>query len=204
MSGNLLVNFGAGWQGFSAQGVVLNGGSLTTYLAGSVSTAQATYTDSTLGTPNANPIVLGSDGRPPQEIWVPSGVALKIVLKDSGGSTLGTWDNIPGIAPNVIPENAQSGTTYTLALTDNGSWVSLTNSGAITLTVPKNSTIPFAAGTIIMLRQGGSGQVTVSPASGVTLHNLNSQTKLQAQYAVAFLRQTSTIDTWELVGNTSA
>ncbi len=78
--------------------------------------------------------------------------------------------------------NAQTGTTYTLVAGDNGKIITLNNAAAITLTVP--STLPTGFNcTIIQL---GAGQVTVT-ASGVTIQNRQSHTKLAGQYAMATL-----------------
>lgn len=114
MSANLSPVFGAGWQLFTNQGVVLSGGLIFTYLAGST-TPQATWTDATQTVPNANPIVLPSSGRPLTEIWLAAGVAYKFVLEDSTGFILGTWDNIVGITPSVVSQATfvQSGLTPT-------------------------------------------------------------------------------------------
>ena len=46
---------------------------------------------------NANPIVLGSDGRPSNEIWLTYGYNYKFILKDAGGNTIQTYDNLYGI-----------------------------------------------------------------------------------------------------------
>ncbi len=103
--------------------------------------------------------------------------------------------------PNVVT-NAQSGTAYTLALTDSGKLVELSNAAAITLTVPTNATTAFPTGTQIDLLQTGAGQVTVGGAS-VTLQSEGSKLKLKGQYAAATLIKRAT-DTWVLIGNTSA
>jgi hypothetical protein len=103
--------------------------------------------------------------------------------------------------PNVST-NAQTGTAYTLALTDSGKLVELSNAAAITLTVPTNATTAFPTGTQIDLLQTGAGQVTVGGA-GVTLQSEGSKLKLKGQYAAATLIKRAT-DTWVLIGNTSA
>jgi hypothetical protein len=96
--------------------------------------------------------------------------------------------------------NAQSGTTYTLALTDVAKVVSLTNAAAITLTVPENSSVAFPVGTQILLYQGGAGQVTISPAGAVNVRSQGTKLKLYAQYAVAGLLKVAT-DEWVAFGN---
>ncbi len=94
--------------------------------------------------------------------------------------------------------NAQTGTTYTLVLTDNGRLVTLSNAAAITLTVPLNSSVAFATGAVINIQQIGAGQVTVAGASGVTLNGTG--TALRAQWSAASLVKTAT-DTWTLIGD---
>lgn len=98
--------------------------------------------------------------------------------------------------------NAQTGTTYTLALTDVAKVVSLTNGSAITLTIPTNATVAFPTGTQILLYQGGAGQVTVGGA-GVTIRSQGTKLKITGQYAVAGLLKVGT-DEWVMFGNTSA
>jgi hypothetical protein len=98
--------------------------------------------------------------------------------------------------------NAQTGTTYTLALTDVAKVVSLTNASAITLTIPTNATVAFPTGTQILLYQGGAGQVTVSGA-GVTIRSQGSKTKLNGQYSVGGLLKVGT-DEWVMFGNVTA
>jgi len=89
---------GASEQFFTDQGVVLAGGLLYTYEAGTT-TPQATFTDSTGLTANPNPIVLNSSGRAPNEIWLQGGQTYKFVIETSNNVTVtpGTWDNIAGI-----------------------------------------------------------------------------------------------------------
>ena len=97
--------------------------------------------------------------------------------------------------------NAQTGTTYTLALTDNGRLVTLSNASAITLTVPTNASVAFATGAVINIQQIGAGQVTVAGAGGVTV--TGTGTKLRTQYSAAALVKTGT-DSWTLIGDLSA
>ena len=99
--------------------------------------------------------------------------------------------------------NAQTGTSYTLALTDVAKVVSLSNAAAITLTVPENSSVAFPIGTQILLYQGGAGQVTISPAGSVTIRSQGTKLKLFGQYAVAGLLKVAT-DEWVVFGNLTA
>lgn len=96
----LLSPIGNGFQFFDTTGQPLNGGYLYTYQAGS-STPLATYTDSSGAISNTNPIVLGTDGRPPNEIWLNSGYSYKFILQTSAYVTLQTYDNLYGIPTSV-------------------------------------------------------------------------------------------------------
>lgn len=100
--------------------------------------------------------------------------------------------------------NAQTGTSYTLVLTDAGKLVTLTNASAISLLVPTNASVALAVGTQILLYQGGAGQVTVSavtPAT-TTIRAQGSKTKISGQYAIAGLVKVAT-DEWVFFGNTT-
>lgn len=96
--------------------------------------------------------------------------------------------------------NAQTGTTYTLALTDAAKLVTLTNAAAITLTIPLNSSVAFPVGSQVLLYQGGAGQVSIVGAVGVTVRAADSNTKIGAQYGVAGCIKLAT-DEWVIFGN---
>jgi len=94
--------------------------------------------------------------------------------------------------------NAQTGTSYTLVLTDVAKVISLTNAAAITLTVPTNASVAFPIGTQILLYQGGAGQVTIS--SSATIRSEGTKLKITGQYGVAGLLKVAT-DEWVAFGN---
>lgn len=75
------------------------------------------------------------------------------------------------VAPAAF--NTQTGTTYTLVLTDQDNGVQVTNAAAITVTVPTNASVAFPLYCRIPVRQGGAGVVTLAGASGVTLQTPN-------------------------------
>ena len=86
-------------------GLPLAGGKLYTYQAGS-STPLTTYTTNGGTIANSNPIILGTDGRLPNELWLTYGYYYKFVLQDAVGSTIATYDNLYGILgtiPTVTP-----------------------------------------------------------------------------------------------------
>ena len=118
----------------------------------------------------------------------------------SGGGTSGavtlSFDYAVG---NQAIENAQTGTTYTLVLSDAGKMVTLSNASAITLTIPTNAVTAFPINTRIDILQYGAGQVTVGGA-GVTINSSGSKLKLTGQYSGASLWKKAT-DTWVLIGD---
>jgi hypothetical protein len=103
----------------------------------------------------------------------------------------------------TIPFNAQTGTTYTLAVGDAGELITLSNASAITLTVPTNAAVPFAIGTQITITQANSGAVTVVGDTGVTVNSADGGLKLRTQWSAATLIKTNT-NSWILIGDIKA
>lgn len=96
--------------------------------------------------------------------------------------------------------NAQTGTSYTLVAADLGKLVTLSNAGAITLTIPPSV---FAAGNQIHIQQIGAGQVTLAQGSGVTITSTGataSAPKLRAQYSAATIICTAS-NTFTVLGD---
>jgi hypothetical protein len=97
-----LSPIGNGFQFFNNDGLPLNAGKIFTYQAGST-TPLTTYTDSSGLIANTNPIILGTDGRPPSTIWLTEGFFYKFVLKTSADVTIQTYDNLYGIIGATPP-----------------------------------------------------------------------------------------------------
>lgn len=123
-------------------------------------------------------------------------------------STAQTLTNKTLTAPVInLALNAQTGTTYTFALTDNGKLVTASNASAQTYSIPTNATTAFPVGTQINIIQIGAGQVTIQAASsGTTTVSSTGATatapKLRAQYSAATLIKAST-DLWYVTGDIS-
>lgn len=107
------------------------------------------------------------------------------------------------LATAMVAINAQTGTTYTAVLGDDGKLVTCDNGSAIALTIPPNSSVAFGIGTQINIMQLGTGQVTITAGAGVTLRSAGSKLKTNGQYAVATCCKIAT-DTWVVVGNVTA
>ena len=94
---------GAAAQFFTNDGVILSGGKLYTYAAGTT-TPQTAFTSSSGVTAHTNPIILDSAGRVPGgEIWVTDGVQYKFGLEDSDNVLIGTFDNLYGANNLTLP-----------------------------------------------------------------------------------------------------
>jgi hypothetical protein len=126
-----------------------------------------------------------------------------LLMKAGNGST--AWTSLAYINQYALPlltQNAQTGTTYTFVLADGSKLVELSNTSAITVTVPANSSVAYPIGSQIMILQTNTGQVTVVGAGGVTV-NSNPGLKLRAQWSSATLIKRAE-NTWVLVGDTTA
>ena len=102
-----------------------------------------------------------------------------------------------------VGTNAQTGTTYTLALTDNGKLVTLSNASSIAVTIPLNSSVALPVGAVIMMAQYGAGTPTISGAGGVTVVSNGAVTAsptIRAQYSSVAAIQTSA-NNWLVVGD---
>ncbi len=107
---------------------------------------------------------------------------------------------ISGKADAAFTINTQTGTTYTLVLSDAGKLIDMSNAGAIALTIPANAAVAFPVGTIITVLQAGAGQVTV----GINSDTLNGRNGLKTagQWAViTLIKRTSTA--WVLSGDST-
>jgi len=92
----------------------------------------------------------------------------------------------------------QSGTTYTLVLGDAGDYIQTTSTTAVTITVPAQSSVTWAADTEIYFEQNNTGQITIAGAVGVTI-NSSETLKSFARYSVIALKRVAE-NVWTLTG----
>lgn len=125
------------------------------------------------------------------------GTTGQVLSKASGTDLDFTWTEQDD---TTLSFNAQTGTTYTLLAADLGKLVTLSNAGAITLTIPPSI---FAAGNQIHIQQIGVGQVTLAQGAGVTITSTGasaSAPKLRAQYSAATIICTAS-NTFTVLGD---
>lgn len=144
-------------------GNVCSGCKLYTYDAGTTTPA-ATYSDISLLTPHANPVVMDSAGR--AVIYLPAS-SFKFVLKTAADVTLWTVDNVASVAVSqtqlgeVFTFGGDSTSPVTLASYPTGTTIDKTHAGTSVYSVD-SADIP--AGTYVlegMLLGTGGGTITV-------------------------------------------
>jgi hypothetical protein len=175
-----LSPIGNGFQWLGQTGLLLSGGKINTYAAGST-TPTATFTDNTGTVANANPIILDSTGRYAQEIWFTGGQAYKFVVTDALGVTQFTLDNLPGIGdPSVpIPNNLLIPVTRFGAVGDGvtNNFTAFTNAiayckalGATLWIPPGNFVIDTSTGSLTLeyVKIQGTGSINGTATPGST------------------------------------
>lgn len=98
-------------------------------------------------------------------------------------------------------QTTQTGATYTFVIGDSGTVVEGNSATAQTFTVPPNSSVAFAVGASIVVRQYGAGQITMAPGAAVTLRS-RVGLKTAGQYAELVMTKRAT-DEWICSGDTS-
>jgi hypothetical protein len=171
---------------------------------GALITATAASTVSTLSV-GTNGQVLTADSTEARGIKWATPSSLPSQTGNSGKylSTDGTTTSwAAAVATLNVTFNAQTGTTYSLVAGDINKLVTLSNAGAITLTVPNGV---FTVGQQINIQQLGAGQVTVA-SDGTTVLTSTGATstapKLRAQYSAATIICTSS-NNFTVIGDLS-
>ncbi len=120
------------------------------------------------------------------------------VLTAQGAGNNPVYSDAPTLHISI---NEQTGTSYTLVLSDDGKQIDMNSANAQTLTVPANASVAFPVGTQILVRQKGAGQATIAGAVGVTLVAADNALKTRVQHSTAGLIKVAT-DTWVVFGDT--
>lgn len=102
------------------------------------------------------------------------------------------------LVEHTLSVNAQSGTSYTLVLTDMSKRVSMTNASANVVTVPPNSSVAFPVGSLVFVSQDGTGATSIAPGSGVTINKAEGLL-VGGQYKMVSIIKTAT-NTWLAIG----
>lgn len=134
-------------------------------------------------------------------------VTAATIYADPDGTGSASAGSDPGdvyIGPGRVQFNDQTGTTYTLAASDEDKVITLSNASTITLTVPTNASVPIPVGAQFHICWLGVGQPTVALAGGVTWAVTPTPgAKLRAAGAMGTLIKKTT-NTWLLTGDLAA
>jgi hypothetical protein len=79
-----------------------------------------------------------------------------------GGSTIGTSQSVSEV---FVTRNAQTGTTYTIATSDRGKHVTLSNASTIAVTLPQANGTGFTSGFYTYVENIGAGTATITPTT---------------------------------------
>jgi hypothetical protein len=122
------------------------------------------------------------------------------LVADSAETTGIKWASLSAVSTLDLTINAQTGTTYTLVSGDANKLVTLTNVGAITLTLPPSI---FTAGQQIHIARMGAGALALAQGSGVTIVSTGataSAPTLRAQYSTGTIICTAS-NTFLVIGD---
>jgi hypothetical protein len=106
--------------------------------------------------------------------------------------------------PDLLEINNQTGTTYTLVLSDANKYIRMTNAANQVVTVPLSSSVAFPIGTTIDIR-GVTKTVTIRGAIGVFLEDVEEEGGNQSDVASLGDGKTVSIvktntDAWDVIG----
>jgi hypothetical protein len=100
--------------------------------------------------------------------------------------TAGAWVDEPPYG--VARLRTLTGTTHTLQAADCGAIIEATGTSTVTITIPTDTAVPFALGTLIHITQIGGGTAKVQAAAGVTLNGITGgSVDLAGQWSGAVL-----------------
>jgi hypothetical protein len=155
------------------------------------------------GTPAGSPTVPATPANSIKlaNITVGAGVS-SILAANISDQRVDVTTNLPTSQLNA-GINAQTGTTYTTVLADNGKLITQSNASSIVTTIPPNSSVDYPTGAQLTFARYGTGSLTIQGGSGVTIVSTAataSQPTLRARYSTCTAIQTSD-NNWLVVGD---
>ena len=93
--------------------------------------------------------------------------------------------------------NPQTGTAYTLVLSDKDKVIESSNASVQTITVPPNTSVAFPIGTIIQITWAGATKPSVAAGAGVTINSPGGLLGCRVAWSTITLRKRGT-DLWIL------
>jgi len=139
----------------------------------------------TLGDESLPSLICGPSGQGAFEIYGGLSATLDIYSRGKKVATLGS----------VVQKTG----SYTFALADADNFIYSNSSSALTFTIPTNASVSFPIGTEIHIYRFGSGELSIAPASGVSLSSDGGKRNVSAQHTAVTIKKILS-DTWVLIG----
>ena len=157
----------------------------------------------------------------PNEVSIDTASSITGILKGSSGKLAAAVSGTDYLAPSakgaanglasldgngkVTPGQASAQivsvtTNKTLALTDAGTLQRVNSSTALTITIPSNASVAFPVGAEVEILRYGSGDVTISHGSNVTIRCAETSRMIAKQYGGVSLKKLAANE-WLLMGN---
>jgi hypothetical protein len=112
--------------------------------------------------------------------------------------TAGAWIDEPPYG--VARLRTLTGTAHTLQPLDCGAIIEATGTSTVTITIPTDTAVPFALGTLVHVTQIGGGTAKIVAAAGVTLNGtVGGTVDLAGQWSGAVLTKRGT-NAWVIQG----
>lgn len=93
-----------------------------------------------------------------------------------------------------------TGTSDTPTLADAGAYLRTTSSSAVVITIPTDASVAYQVGTQIDVFQAGTGALSLTGATGVSINGVSAGSEtLAAQFSAATLIKTAA-NTWDVMG----
>jgi len=129
---------------------------------------------------------------------------MKHVGARSSPKDIASQDQLGGgsVGPYYAPVIANASSARTLLLTDAGAYLRCTGASTV-ITIPAQASVAWASDTEVTIRHAGTGNLTLTPSSGVTL-NAPSGGALVMTVAMTITLKRVASDTWDVIGQTVA
>ena len=106
-----------------------------------------------------------------------------------------------GGAPLPAAVVTDSTTSRTVGTADSNTYLRFTSTSAVTVTIPPQSSVTWAADTEIHIRRAAAGNLTLTPGSGVTLNAPSGGTLVMTDAMSVTLKRVAE-NQWDVIGQT--
>jgi hypothetical protein len=184
---------------------IITTGNITTINSGLMASSTSNHTIASAGN---HSFFVGGNATSQLTI-APTGVNVAGYLTVVGNITGGNISNSTNVYSTAagsyaigfrqMPQNSQSGATYTLVLDDEGKSVYLTGTTTCTVTVPANASQAFPIGSVLTMINNNSGNLSINSSATLQLANGPAANRTVLTKGMATCIKTAA-DTWYVIG----